>query len=200
MAERLRENRADAVEAGQEPDDTAAFDCVLGAWRAYEDELLGFLVSRTRHRDAAEDLLQDVFLKALRAGEGFCELDNPRAWLFRVARNALVDRQRREKPGLSLPEDLPSPEPDDHPVDALSHCLARNLRLMQERERDVIQACDLDGIRQSDYAKASGITLNAAKSRLFRARRQLRERLIANCDVRFDEDGRICCHTANAGY
>jgi RNA polymerase sigma-70 factor (ECF subfamily) len=39
-------------------------------------------------------VLQDVFLKALRAGQNFCMLDNPRAWLFQVARNALVDRLR----------------------------------------------------------------------------------------------------------
>ena len=70
------------------------FACVTAAWRAHEGELHGFLRHRMADTAAADDVLQDVFLKAMRAGRGFCTLDDPRAWLFQVARNALVDRMR----------------------------------------------------------------------------------------------------------
>ncbi len=69
-------------------------------------ELLGYLRHRLSDADAAADLLHDAFLKAMRQGLDFCALDNPRAWLFRVARNALIDRARSARPADPLPDDV----------------------------------------------------------------------------------------------
>jgi RNA polymerase sigma-70 factor (ECF subfamily) len=96
----------------------AAFVCVSRAWRAHRAELLQFLINRTQQPMLAEDLLQETFLKAMRAGADFCVLENPRAWLFQVARNALIDTYRREKPQDELPDDLAMPLGEDRaPVD-----------------------------------------------------------------------------------
>ncbi|MFM2067628.1 MAG: hypothetical protein RLZZ584_2537, partial [Pseudomonadota bacterium] len=84
--------------------DGASFSCISTAWQAHEAELRGYLRHRLSDGDAADDVLQDVFVKAMRQGQGFCSLDNPRAWLFQVARNALVDRARTDHPVEPLPE------------------------------------------------------------------------------------------------
>jgi RNA polymerase sigma-70 factor, ECF subfamily len=52
------------------------------------NELKGYLI-RLADPPLAEDLLQEVFIKAMREGEKFCAFGNPRAWLFQVARNTL---------------------------------------------------------------------------------------------------------------
>jgi hypothetical protein len=65
-----------------------SFTCVIRAWRAHESELQNYLHHRMGDSQLAVDLLQDVFVKAMQQGNGFCNLDNPRAWLFQVARNA----------------------------------------------------------------------------------------------------------------
>lgn len=52
----------------------------------------------------ADDLLQDLFLKALRQGDRFCDLHNARAWLFEVARNLLADQIRVAHHRVALPE------------------------------------------------------------------------------------------------
>ncbi len=173
-----------------------AFDCVLGAWRAYEGELRGYLLRRLGDSFAADDLLQDVLLKAMRQGEGFCVLENPRAWLFEVARNAIVDRARLAKPQIELPATLAAEADERAPVDALDACLARNLAELEPADRDIIERCDLGGLTVKAYAEARGLGLPAAKSRLLRARARLRARLVENCQVRFDEAGRVCCHAA----
>ncbi len=178
--------------------DRPGFDCVLGAWRAHARELEGFLKRRLGEPSAAEDLLHEVFIRAMREGRGFCRLDNPRAWLFRVARNASIDHLRLRRPGEPLPESLPTPETDPEPLHDLQACLWRNLPRLAEPERDIIRACDLEGMRQAEYARARGLGLAAAKSRLLRARRKLRALLVERCDVRFDDAGRVCCHAANA--
>lgn len=61
----------------------ATFACVTAAWRAHEGELHGYLRHRLADAAAAEDVLQDVFLKAMRAGQGFCTLEDPGPGCFR---------------------------------------------------------------------------------------------------------------------
>ena len=179
------------------------FPCVAAAWQAHEAELHGFLRHRLADPAAADDVLQEVFLKALRAGQGFCSLDNPRAWLYQVARNALVDRMRsaRESEPLDAHEQhLAAPEGEvGAPVDALTDCLIRVLSELKPEDADVLRQCDMAGTPQRAYAEQQGLSLPAVKSRLLRARERLRERLSQVCRVRFDpEDGRVSGHDGRA--
>jgi RNA polymerase sigma-70 factor, ECF subfamily len=175
-----------------------SLSCVASAWLQHEGELRGYLRHRLGDASAADDLLQDVFVKALRQAQGFCALDNPRAWLFQVARNALVDRARTSHPHESLPD-----EPTEStlsvtdplaPVDELADCLSRVLLELPADDAAILRACDLQGQTQAAFAKAVGLNLPAAKSRLQRARKRLRDRLVQACQVRFDEQGSVCCH------
>jgi len=181
-----------------------AFACVSRAWEAHEAELRGFLRHGLGDEHAAEDLLQDTFVKAMREGRGFCTLDNPRAWLFRVARNAMTDRFRGAKPmdpieqhADSLPLVDPQPAP---PVDALTSCLARVLSELAPEDAEVLRVCDVEGQTQKEFAASKGLSLPAAKSRLLRARQRLRDRMAVACRVQFDpDDGRVCGFAGRLG-
>lgn len=176
----------------------APFSCVSAAWQAHEGELRGYLRHRLSDADAADEVLQDVFLKAMRTGQGFCSLDNPRAWLFQVARNAVVDRFRMARPTEPLPKDLadsaPPPEDAIAPVDALADCLTRVLSELAPDDTAILQACDLDGQTQKEFAEAHGLSLSAAKARLLRARQRLRDRLTTVCRVQFSDVGDVDGH------
>ncbi|WP_407276700.1 sigma-70 family RNA polymerase sigma factor [Halothiobacillus sp. DCM-1] len=177
-----------------------SFDCVVRAWEAQARELLAFLLARTQDRNTAEDLLQEVFFKAMRQGKGFCSVENPRAWLFQVARNALIDAARLTKPHAELSDDLAeslaaAPVAERAPVEELDGCVARNLPALNAEDRHILECCDLQGQTVRAYAEVNQLTLAAAKSRLLRARKRLRDSLIQNCQVRFDESGQVCCHT-----
>ena len=174
--------------------DNGPFECVLNAWRDHESELRGYLLRRVSDKHLADDLLQEVFVRALRSGQGFCGLDNPRAWLFQVARNALVDQRRLEKHAVPLPDDLVEKSEDGRPVDALSECLARVLSELPAADREILQQCDIDGVKQQAFADAHRLSLSAVKSRLLRARQRLREFMVRKCQIRFDEAGNVCCH------
>lgn len=175
-----------------------SFACVAAAWQAHEVELHGFLRHQGLDAHAAEDLLQDVFVKAMRQGEGFCSLDQPRAWLFQVARNALVDRARVTKAHVPLDQgglDVEAPLPElIAPVDALAGCVARVLRELSPEDAAILRACDLEGQTQRDFAERNGLNLPAAKSRLLRARQRMRDRISTACQVRFDTDGSVSSH------
>jgi len=167
--------------------------CVIQAWHQHESELHRWLFSKLKNPTDAEELLQDVFEKAMLQGEKFCSIKNARAWLFRVARNALIDRYRMQHDQVELPDNLTVIEDEPEAVDKLSECLPRILSELSDEDREVITLCDLNAISQQRYAQMKGISLSAAKSRIQRARKRLQHTLEINCQVKRDSTGNVCC-------
>jgi len=166
---------------------------ITEAWMEHEKELRSFIHSRIKETQLAKDLLQDVFIKALAEGGQFCELQNARAWLFRVAKNRIIDHQRTAKNHDDVSGDMPTDNEETPPVNNLSACLPIVLKKMNAEDADIIQNCDLDGINQTVYAKSKGLTLSATKSRIQRARKRLKNELQTTCKIIFDEHGNVCC-------
>jgi RNA polymerase sigma-70 factor (ECF subfamily) len=166
-------------------------NCLTSAWTAHEPELRGWLRRRLANPAEADDLLQDLFLKALRQGERFCSVHNARAWLFEVARNRLADYLRVERNMVELPDDLPDYVVETEAVDTLTACLPRVLSELSAQDREVITLCDLQGMAQADFAAARGLSLSAAKSRVQRARQRLRAQMSQVCQVQLDEAGHV---------
>lgn len=174
-----------------------SYECVLNAWHDNSVELAGFLAQRAESLDEGEDLLQDVFLRAMQEGENFCGLENPRAWLFTVARNQLIDRQRLRKPNIDLSEiTLTTSGESPSPVSRLQQCIARNLCQLEDSDRHLLECCDLEGMTLKDYAESSGLSVAATKARARRARQRLRTLLVDNCRIILDGQGNVCCHVA----
>lgn len=172
---------------------SAPTSCAASAWRQHQNEIRAFLARRCGSAAEADDLLQDVFVKALLQGQDFCQVVNPRAWLFHVARNLLIDRLRLTREQVPLPDDLcAAPSVEFEPVDVLGHCLPRVLSELTPGDREAIVLCDLNGMTQPEYARRQGLSLAAAKSRVQRARRRLQTQLVKACQVEFDDVGKVC--------
>jgi len=170
-----------------------SLDCFDQMWRLHEGELRAFLIRRTTNPVEAEDFLQTVFLKAIQQGKKFCDMEYPRAWLYQVARNTLIDHHRTARTHEKLPDQLSAFEQQDKPVEALSECLPRTLSELSGEDREIITRCDLEGMHQAEFAAMKGIGLSAAKSRLQRARKKLKATLKSNCQISFDAAGNVCC-------
>lgn len=167
----------------------------MTAWQQHEHELYGWLLKQSGSPMDADDLLQETFLRAIRQQGKFCAIENARAWLFDVARHLVIDRGRRLRPLLPLSDELAIQQGELDAVDSLAGCLPRVLEKLAQADRDILRHCDLEGMKQADYAARSGLTLAAAKSRLLRARDRLRQQLSLDCQVRLDSSGRVCCFT-----
>ena len=166
-------------------------NCIMTAWHEHEAELRGWLRHRLGNAADAEDLLQDVFLKAMRQGKRFCAITNARAWLYEVARNAMADRLRLARATVELPEDLSVEVAEAAAVDSLAACLPRVLAELSPADREAITLCDLERLPQEEYARRKGLSLPGAKSRVQRARKRLRERLTQVCQVSLDAAGQV---------
>jgi RNA polymerase sigma-70 factor (ECF subfamily) len=128
--------------------------CLTTAWTQHAPELRGWLRHRLGNPAEVDDVLQDLFLKALRQGERFGALHTPRAWLFEVARNLLADRLRVARDTVALPEDLSAPQDEPDTVDTLTTCLPRVLSELSAEDREAITLCDLQGMAQAEFARA----------------------------------------------
>lgn len=166
-------------------------NCLTSAWTAHAPELRGWARKRLHNTAEADDLLQDIFLKSLRQGERFCSVQNARAWLFEVARNALADHLRVSRETVELPEDLAESVEDMDAVDGLTVCLPRVLAELSPQDRDAITQCDLLGVPQADFAASHGLSLTATKSRVQRARQRLKQRMTEVCQVQTDDGGHV---------
>ncbi len=73
----------------------------------YHDKVFGYIRSRVNSREDAEDLCQDVFLKAFRASDGFDPSKASRGtWVYSITRNTVIDFYRRSRTADELPEEL----------------------------------------------------------------------------------------------
>lgn len=167
------------------------YNCVVNAWKQHESELRKFLVRRVADQHVAEDVLQEVFLKAMQQGEIFCCLNSARSWLFKVMHNAVSDHFRTRRQFLDLSEDIPKQDDELAPIDVLAACVPRVLSELSGVDREVLMLCDLQGLKQKEYAEMKGLSLPAAKARVQRARKRFQERLTGACQVQFDEQGQV---------
>ena len=171
--------------------DFPTYSCVISAWKNHEHELRKFVERRVPDHHVAEDLLQDVFLKAMQQGEIFCCLNSARSWLYRVTSNAIADYYRARRDHAELPEDIVAEEDDLTAIDGLAACVPRVLSELSESDREVLLRCDLQGMRQKDFAQQNGLSLPAVKARIQRARKRFQSRLTTACQVQLDEQGQV---------
>lgn len=135
-------------------------------YKEYRDKVFGYIRSRVNNREDAEDLCEDVFLKAYRAAD---EYDRERAsigtWIYSITRNTVIDYYRRSRPAEELPEDLSddaSPEDGVLSGEMLEE-LASALEGLPTELTDIIVLHYYDRISLTDIAAKLGISYGAVK-------------------------------------
>src|SRR6202044_1036163 len=170
--------------------DISAFEELV---RRYDRNVFRIAQHITQNREDAEDVVQEAFLKAYQNLANFQEQSKFYTWLVRIAVNEALMRLRRRRPErmVSLDEDvkteedsLPrevadwSPNPEQQYNQAeLREILTRTIQGLPASFRTVFVLRDVEGLSTEETAEALDLSIPAVKSRLLRARLQLRERL-----------------------
>lgn len=168
--------------------------CLMRAWEGNQQALENWLLKKTQDRQQTQDILQDVFIKALQHKERFCTLTCAKSWLFTIAKNAMIDSYRKVQLQAGAVYCEPAEDDQRAPVTDLQQCLIRVLAELDEGDKEVIEHCDMQGLPQIAYAQMKGLSISATKSRIQRARKKLREQMIVSCNVKFNQQG-VCCFT-----
>lgn len=159
-----------------------------------QSRLRNFIRRRVADEGDAEDILQDVFYELVEAYRLMKPVEQAGAWLYRVARNRIIDRFRKKKPvtfadtasvsedgeTLLLEELLPSPDAGPEAAYARSVLLEEleeALSELPEEQRDVFVGHEIDGHSFKELSERTGVSVNTLLSRKHYAVVYLRERL-----------------------
>ena len=159
---------------------------VVAAWVENHRRFLAFLERRVESRAAAEEILQEAFLRGLEGAGEIRDDERAVAWFYRLLRNAVVDHYRRrgaEARGLeALARELgDASEPPAEVEAALCRCFEALLPALRPEYSEILRRVDLEGSRPADFARETGLTANNAMVRLYRARKALRADLERSC-------------------
>jgi RNA polymerase sigma-70 factor, ECF subfamily len=162
-------------------------------WDGFASQLRGFIRSRVRDHAAAEDILQDVFLKIHQRLPALRSSEKAESWVYQIARNAVADYFRRAggpvEPVAEVPE--PTAESPETPKPDLAPAIRRFVEQLPVDFRDALVATEWEGLTQADYAARRGLSLSGAKSRVQRARAELRRLLDDCCRFELDRRGNV---------
>ncbi len=166
------------------------------AYGREQGRLRNFIRRRVGDESEAEDILQDVFYELIEAYRMMKPIEHAGAWLFRVARNRIIDRFRKKRPEpfasardadggepgstLSLEELLPSPGAGPEAAYARSILLEEldaALDDLPEEQREAFVAHEIEGRSFKEIAAETGIGINTLLSRKHHAVLYLRQRL-----------------------
>ena len=143
--------------------------------------LFDFLSRVTGSRTAAEDLVQDVFLRVLKYRATYRDGGRFETWLYRIARNARADYFRTRPPVEPFGDNaLELPEPSPGPVVRLEAdrdraTLRRALMLLRDDKRELLLLARYHGMRHEQIADLLDIEVGTVKVRIHRAVRELRD-------------------------
>lgn len=152
---------------------------IEGLYEEYQRPLLAYLTRLVSDREAAEDLCQETFIKAMRGWEGRDASASPVAWLYRIATNTAYDYLRRQRRIRFTPL-LDSEEPNGE-VAALGSQLDEREPVLKALEQIptmyrlplLLHSCE--GRSTQEIADSLGVSNSAIKTRLFRARERFRQ-------------------------
>lgn len=151
-------------------------------------KLFNFACWLTQDRAAAEDLVQETFMKALKGFSSFHQGTNFRAWIYRILRNTFLTTQTGLKASVSFDsgDDAPvEPVTDETPESLLmarvtQETIQSALEELPVNFREVILLCDLEEMSYLEIGETLSIPIGTVMSRLARARKALRALLEAN--------------------
>ena len=154
------------------------------------DRLYNFACWLTADTPAAEDLVQETYMKALRGFSGFRQGTNFRAWIYRILRNTFLTSHTGLKIAASIDDEETPYEPstDVTPESLLlaridQENIQRALEQLPVNFREVILLCDLEEMSYQEIAQTLGIPIGTVMSRLARARKAMRALLTSRKEV-----------------
>lgn len=169
-------------------------------WREFQARLRAFVLRRVKTPADADDIVQEVFVRIHRNLDKIKQEDRLAAWVFQITRNAIADHYRVAPKTESVDQDFePSPPPQDdgtelRELSELSDCIKPMLGALPQHYRDALKLADIDGMSQRDAAELRSVSVSGMKSRIQRARKQLKEMMLQCCEVELDRRGGIVDH------
>jgi RNA polymerase sigma-70 factor, ECF subfamily len=179
------ERKSDDIERAErfKSGDGAAFEELV---QLYQDRIYSLCRYMLQNRHDAEDAAQDTFIKAYRNLQNFKSKASFYTWLYRIAVNTCLDRQKRpfweslfkwsengEESVIEIPSNKPSPEKLCE-TNQLADALQIALNTLSQKLRVVIILREIDGLAYEEIAEVLEVSVGTVKSRISRAKEEMK--------------------------
>ncbi len=168
---------------------------VENIWNDISVPLKGFIKRHVRNDQDADDILQDVFYKIYNNIGGLKDVDKIHAWVYKIAKNTIMDFYRAQTHELVFTELLEEIMVDTKNEitanDEVAQCLRAMIDHLPEKYKSAIILTEFQNLTQKELGARLGLSASGAKSRVQRARTKLKEMLLCCCSFEFDYRGNI---------
>lgn len=150
----------------------------------------GFVLRRVKHVQDAEDIVQDVFIKAQVKSDQLRENEKFTAWMYTLMRNSIIDYYRARKKTIDASL-LESQEDYNMFNDCVNNCLNQLMLTLPSPYKEALLLTEKENVPQKELAVRLGISYSGAKSRVQRARQMLKEKMEARYHIKTDGYGNV---------
>lgn len=163
---------------------------ISSLWLEYKNGLKYYILKKVKNEDIANDLSHEVLMKIYNSCCSAIIIRNVRSWMFQIAHNTTIDYLKKQhKFTNNIPE---SYDKDEQSVfqDA-EEILKPLMQLLPEKYAIPLHLSDIEELKQKEVAQKLNLSLSATKSRIQRARKLLKEKIIECSNLEKDEKGNL---------
>lgn len=165
-------------------------ELVAPEFQKYEQELLNFIKKRLKDPMESEEVLNQVLMKVYTHCEKLPAVRNNRSWLYRITRNALYDYFRENQRWQHLDDEMElEDKTEESLINSLEPLIPVIIKMLPEKMALPLYLSDIEGVPQKEIAVKLGISVSGAKSRIQRAREQLKALFFECCYLELDQKG-----------
>lgn len=169
-------------------------------WIAFNEEIRQYVLRKVADEQMANDVVQDVFEKVIKNIQKLNEVENIQQYLYKMARNAVVDSFRSRKVKFEEldnnkfdNQEVLEEESDSESLNSIISkcCILPFINKLPEKYREALLASEINNISQTELAAHLKISYSGAKSRVQRGRDKLKEILQECCNFEYDSFGNL---------
>ena len=169
-------------------------------WADYRTGLKAFLSSKISNPADVDELLQEILLKTHKNIDNLGKEESLKAWLFQIANNTAIDFYRKKgRASAIIPEDLWYSDPEEDKPHDLDRCIGPFIDALPGDMSTLLREIELEGVSQKKYAQQHGISYSTLKSRVQKARAQLRDVFENCCHFTLDAQGNVLDYRKKSG-
>ena len=161
-------------------------------YQQFREPLKNYIGKRISDPTTTEDVLHDVFVRIHNQINTLKDEERLQSWIYTIARNAVIDFYRKKREHVDIPDDIASqPEMITDISERLAQTVHEMIKKLPDKYKEALMLADIENIKQGELADRLGISLPGAKSRVQRARKMLKDLLLACCHFEFDRYGTV---------
>ncbi len=160
-------------------------------WLTYKEDLHRYLLRKVKDKEVANELSSVILMKIYKSCCSDIEVRNIKSWLYRIARNALVDYYKKANSTSPKIPEIVSETDESSAYREAAQFVESLIQLLPSKYSTVLRMSDILDIKQADIARELNLSLTATKSRVQRGRKLLKKKIVECCDIETAENGTL---------